>query len=240
MINLISLMLAFIFCAVSAVMGEISTVVFLSDGNTPLALVDSNIPHVYRDIMVGTKLTIVVSSDTNEFWGDGYENDGGSLAIEEQYWPYGFLSAREPLIEGDWSGSHLPAAGNPATVYDWEESSVDGFDLYTGSQDIEAGDWFIIDYNATDIGDCNVGFYDHRIKGWGEPVYYLCFSHVRTRDFNNDTIVNFHDYAILASHWLQTNCQAPGWCEGTDLDISGNIDINDLMLFCEFWLEKTR
>ena len=231
-------MLAFIFCAVSAVMGEISTVVFLSDGNTPLALVDSNIPHIYRDIMVGTKLTIVVSSDTNEIWEDEYEAAGGSLAIEEQYWPYGVLSAREPFVGGDWSGSHLSAAGDPAAVNDWE-NPVDGFDLYTGSHNIEAGDWFVIDYNATDIGNCNVGFYDHRIN-WNIPIYYLVFSHVRTRDFNSDTIVNFRDYAILASHWQETNCGAPDWCEGADLDIDSNVDINDLMLFCEFWLEKTR
>jgi hypothetical protein len=227
---------------VSTATGEISTNVFLADGNTPLALVDPNIPHVYRDIMVGTKLIIVVSSDVNEYWGDGFGNDGGSLAIEEEYWPYGVLSARGPLVEGDWSGSHLPAAGNNAAVYDREEGPppIDGFYLYTGSlYEIEAGDWFIIDYNSMDVGDCNVGFYDYRVN-LNEPVYYLCFSHVRTRDFNNDTIVDFHDYAILASYWQETDCNTPDWCGGTDLDIDGSVDANDLMLFCEFWLEKTQ
>ena len=219
--------------------GNVSTTVFLSDGNTPLALVDPNIPHVYQDIMVGTKLIIVVSSDTNEYWGNGLD-DGGSLAIKEQYWPYGVLSARGPQIgEDDWSGSHLPAAGDQAVVYDLEEDNIDGFDLYTGSINIEAGNWFIIDYNAIGIGDCNVGFYDHRIS-WDEPVYYLCFSHVRTRDFNNDAIVNFADFAIFASHWLATNCTAPNWCDGTDLDINGRVDINDLRLFCQYWLERTK
>jgi hypothetical protein len=217
--------------------GEVSVTVYLSDGNTPLALVDPNIPHVYRDIMVGTKLIIVVSSDTNEYWGDGFD-DGGSLAIEEEYSPYGILSAREPLVEGDWSGSHLPAAGNEAIVWDWEESGIDGFNLYTGSNNIEPGDWFIIDYNAIDIGDCNVGFYDHRIS-WDEPIYELSFSHVRTRDFNNDTIVNFHDYAIFASHWLETNCNTSNGCDGTDLDINDSVNANDLMLFCQYWLERT-
>jgi hypothetical protein len=239
MIKLIPLMLIFMFCITSAVIGEISTTVYLPDGNTPLALADSNIPHVYRDVMVGTKLIIVVSSDTNDYWGNDNGDDGGSLAIEEEYMPYGVLSAREPLFEDDWTGSHLPAAGNPAKVYDWEEYSVDGFDLYTGSQNIASGNWFVIDYNATNIGDCHVGFYDHRIS-WDEPIYYIHFSNVRTRDFNNDTIVNFRDYATLASHWLETNCIAPNWCEGTDLDTNGKVDINDLMLFCEFWLERTR
>ena len=228
--------LAIILGAISIAAGTISTNVFLRDSNTPLELVNPNVPHIYRDIMVGTKLKIIVSSDTNEYWGDGYGDDGGSLAIEEAYQPYGVLSARGPQIDGnDWSGSHLPAAGTSADVYEW---CPVGFDLYTGSHNIEAGDWFIIDYNVTDIGTCNVGFYDHRIS-WDEPIYYLCFSHVRTRDFNNDTIVNFRDYAILASHWLDT-CNAPSWCEGTDLNNNGKVNINDLMLFCEFWLERTR
>jgi hypothetical protein len=223
---------------VSIAAGEISVTVYLPDGNTPLAIVDPNIPHVYRDVMVGTNLIIVVSSDTNEPWGQDV-NEGGSLAIEEEYWPYGVLSARGPQVGGewgDWSGSHLPAAGTPAAVYDWYPV---GFDLYTGSHDIEAGNWFVIDYNATDIGNCNVGFYDHRIS-WDEPVYYLCFFNVRTRDFNNDTIVDFHDYTILASYWQETDCNAPDWCDGTDLDTDGSVDANDLMLFCEFWLERTK
>ncbi len=236
--KLIFLVLVFIFCVTLTATGEITTTVYLSDGNTPLELADPCVPHVYRDIMVGTELVIVVSSDTNEYWGD--ENgDGGYLAIEEEYWPYGILSARGPLVEGDWSGSHLPAAGNPAKVYDLEEYPVDGFDLYPGPHDIEAGDWFIIDYNAIEIGNCNVGFYDYRIS-WDIPIYHLAFSHVRTRDFNNDSIVNFRDYSILASYWQERNCNALDGCEGTDLDTNGSVNVNDLMLFCQYWLERTQ
>jgi hypothetical protein len=236
--KLLLLILALFFGAASMVTGEISTTVYLPDGNTPLELADPGIPHVYRNIMVGTKLMIIVSSDTNKCWKQGID-EGGSLAIEEGYWPYGVLSARGPLIESDWSGSHLPAAGNEAVVWDWEESGIDGFDLYTGSTGIKTGDWFIIDYDATNIGDCSVGFYDHGIS-WDIPVYYLAFSHVRTRDFNNDNIVDLRDYAILASYWLTANCTNPSWCEGVDLNIDGSVDFNDLMLFCEFWLERTQ
>ncbi len=212
------------------ILGAVSTRVCEADGNTPF---DG------RDIMVGTKLTIIVWSDANEYWGNEYGDDGGSLAIGEAYWDYGVLSAREPQVDGNWVGSYFPAAGDEAGVYDWEEFDIDGFDLYTGPTGIEAGDWFIIDYIASSVGDCNVGFYDHRIS-WFDPNYYLAFSHVRTRDFNDDTKVDFCDYAILASHWQATDCNEPGgWCEGADLDIDGNIDSNDLMLFCEYWLKKT-
>lgn len=239
MIKWISLIMCFL-SLVSKTQGNISVTVFLPDGNTPLPLVDPNIPHIYQDIMIGTKLTIIVSSDTNEYWGDGDGNDGGSLAINEQFQAYGILSARGPQINGDdWSGSHLPAAGLEADVYDLDEDSICGFDLYTGSHNITLGNWFVIDYNAISIGDCNVGFYDHRIS-WNEPIYDLCFSQVPTRDFDNDGIVGFADFAIFASHWLATNCTSPTWCDGADLDTDGKVDVNDLMLFCQYWLEKTK
>ena len=211
--------------------GEVFPQVYLTDSNTPLPLRDPNIPFVYRDIMVGTKLTIIVSSDVNEYW-----SDGGSLAIEEAYLAYGILSARGPKEGEDWSGSHLPAAGKEALVVWWP---VNEFDLYTTvSSVIQAGDWFIIDYNAINIGTCNVGFYDYSIS-WDNPVYYIRFSHVRTRDFDKDTKVDFSDFAVFASHWQENECGDPDWCEGTDLDTNGGVDVNDLMLFTEYWLEKT-
>jgi len=83
-----------------------------------------------------------------------------------------------------------------------------------------------------------VGFYDHSIS-WDNPIYYLKFSHVRTRDFNIDTKVDFADFAVFASYWQQ-GCSEPGWCEGTDLDTDGNVDFDDLMLFADYWLEETQ
>jgi hypothetical protein len=207
--------------------GEVFPQVYLADSNTPLPLRDPNIPFVYQDIMVGTRFTIIIYSNVAEYWS-------GSLAIADANMDLGVLSARGPQNDGDWKGSHLLAAGKEAAVYDWEEAGIDGFDLYTGSTSIQTGDWFIIDYNAINIGTCTVGFYDDGIS-----IYYLKFSQVRTRDFNKDTRVDFTDFAIFASHWQENECGDPNWCEGTDLDTNGGVDVNDLMLFTEYWLEKT-
>ncbi|MGA2916362.1 MAG: hypothetical protein ABSE89_10085 [Sedimentisphaerales bacterium] len=209
---------------------NISTMVFLSDGNTPLALVDPNIPYVYQDIMVGTRLTIIVDSNIAEYWY------GGALGVEEEdMLNRGCLYGRG--YDGfEYPGSRLPDAGENAAV--WSTVSYGyGFELYGGDEP-NAADWFILDYNALNIGDCNIAFYDFDVNE-NEPVHTLIFHHVRTRDFNNNTIVDFHDYAIFASHWLETNCNAPNWCDGTDLDINGSVDVNDLMLFCQYWLERT-
>ena len=192
---------------------------------------DGNTPFDGRDIMVGTKLTIIVSSDSAGYWS-------GALTIEGTNLNYGVLTARDYNENTyDWEGSRFEAAGTGARVYTYEEVGKYGFQLL-GHSSAVAGDWFIIDYNAINVGDCNVAFYDHSIS-WDEPVYYLPFSHVRTRDFNNDTVVDFADFALFGSYWQAADCNDPNWCEGTDLDTGGNVDANDLALFVDYWLERT-
>ncbi len=213
-------------------MGRVSTRVYLADGNTPLELADPNIPFLYRDIMVETKLTIVVSSDANGYWE-------GDLSIGEENLFYGLLSARDyNETTHDWAGSRLPAAGNMALVWDLPEEGFQRFNLI-GYDTAVAGDWFIIDYTATSVGTCKVGFYDHAVS-WEDPIYYLTFSHVPTRDFNSDTKVDFADFAVFASHWRLTDFNDPNWCEGTDLNTDGKVDGDDLLLFAVYWLESTQ
>jgi hypothetical protein len=209
---------------------KILTRVCLADGNTPLELADPCIPFVYRPIMVGTHLTIIVSSDTGgDYWG-------GGLYIEDPYMDYGTLFGRDYNVTTyDWMGSHLEAAGTGATVWYYSESYKSGFELATDYENATAGDWFIIDYNATNVGDCNVSFYDYDVE---DPIY-LVFTHVPLPDFNDDGIVNFEDFAVLGSNW-RTDCSKPQNCSGTDLDADGYVGISDLKLFAEHWLEKTR
>ena len=68
----------------------------------------------------------------------------------------------------------------------------------------------------------------------------MSFTHVRTRDFNDDGIVNFEDFAVLGSNWRRTDCTEPENCSGTDLDTDGDVDYIDLKSFADFWLETTR
>ena len=42
---------------------------------------------------------------------------------------------------------------------DGQEHDANGF-RFAGDDDSHSGDWFIIDYNAIDVGDCSVMFYD--------------------------------------------------------------------------------
>ena len=49
--------------------------------------------------------------------------------------------------------------------------------------------------------------------------------------------VNFVDYSFFAQRWLNTNCAANNDCDGTDFDSSGTVDIDDLKVFCGYWLQ---
>ena len=212
----------------SLVCGQTTVTVYEADGTTPFD---------YRDIMVGTRLTLIVSSDSNDYWSGGLFIGGDNRAL-------GTLSARDyDANTRDYTGSHFEEAGNLAKVTGWKDSSIWGFDMFTfypvygdsNSENTLLGDWFIIDYTAEKAGDCNVGFYDYSIS-WDEPVYYLAFTQLGSCDFNNDKKVDFQDYAILASNWSRVDCNDPDWCDGTDLNLDGNVDFTDLAGFMEFWL----
>jgi hypothetical protein len=212
--------------------GEVSTRVCRADGNTPLDLADSNVPFVYRNIMVGTRLTIYVDSNVAEegFWGGLAMQDVNMANI-------GLIYGIE-CDEVECPGSCLPAAGDGAAVFISIMYPGPGFELYGGFEPV-AGDWFVFDYNSIDLGDCNVAFYDYNEK-LEEPIHTLRFHHVRTRDFKEDYIVNLADFAELSFFWQQTTCSDSNDCNETDLNVDGKVDEDDFMLFTDFWLEETR
>ncbi len=44
------------------------------------------------------------------------------------------------------------------------------------------------------------------------------------------------DYLFFLEHWLDDNCDSGNdYCDGTDLDFSGKVDVNDLAIFFENW-----
>lgn len=227
--KMVLLLSALILSAASISSGTVSVEVRMSDDKTPFPPIEPNLPYrIYPDIMVGTKLTIFVWSDVNEYW-----ESCALLLAEAEMADYGLIYGRDCEF-GECPNSVLPDAGDWAVVYEAYPSL--GFEMY-GGEEPNAGDWFVFDYNALDIGDCNIEFYDDVFSP--NPVCTLVFHHVPTRDFNGDGKVDFLDYAILASYWQATDCIEPDWCQGTDLDFDGNIDMNDLMEFCKDWLKKT-
>lgn len=242
---------------VSNVWAGVTTNVYLADEQTPLLPADPNASSVYRDIMAGTRLTIFVSSDVGAYWL-------GSLQVPLEDANAGMLSARGYTEDGffpNYAGSCLPAAGFLPLVDELFSLTAVGFDLIADFDSIP-GEWFVLDYRAAKVGTCNVELHEYALDSNG-AVYppdpslpvpmidrlleILSFSHVPSRDFDGDTIVNFADFALLAGRWGPLMAPDPNAIVDpneplpapVDLNADGLIDRLDMALFSDFWLERT-
>jgi hypothetical protein len=108
------------------------------------------------------------------------------------------------------------------------------------------GDWFIFDYHALQTGPCRLELYDYDAPPGTDslsltPILTLTLHHVPTRDFNADRVVDWEDFARLASAWRPTHEQDdPNGFDATcGLDEDSLVDANDVTLFCDVWLERT-
>jgi hypothetical protein len=213
----------------SMIQAEVWTSVYRCDEKTLLPAADPNQPSVYRDIMVGTHLVLVVSSDTPGYWF-------GELYIPAEDIAYGRLDGRGYVTEPiNYTGSSLEAAGKRPRVVPFQNAVGTGFQLNTDRSG--AGDWFILDYRATGVGFCDVMLYTTTV----DPEILtesLSFSHVPSRDFNGDAVVDFADFARLSLQWRSAVDMDPN-ATHMDLDSDRRIDLRDLALFSEYWLERT-
>lgn len=54
-----------------------------------------------------------------------------------------------------------------------------------------------------------------------------------------DGAVDFHDFAIVASRWLDQECgYADEWCQRADIDWSSDVGFDDLAFLAQQWLES--
>ena len=222
--------------------------VYLADEKTPLPLVEPNVPDVYRDIMVGTRLTILISSE------DTFGGWQGFLLIPWEEVGIGVLSARDyndTTLPPNYVGSFLEAAGSEPSAIDYNVPSDLGFNIPTGLGlnfftfiDAIPGDWFVFDYHANAVGKCNVEYWhcydveDHK-RVVLDLLQVLSFSHVPSRDFDDDGIVNLVDFAPLALQWGQVAVPDPNMNGSPDLNADSVVDVLDMAFFSDYWLERT-
>jgi hypothetical protein len=53
-------------------------------------------------------------------------------------------------------------------------------------------------------------------------------------DFDGNGIINLTDLAAFTVQWLNP-CDVPDWCSGTDLNVSGRVDLADFSKLAENW-----
>jgi len=205
--------------------------VYRCDEKTPLVSADPNHPHVYTDIMVGSKLVLVVSSDVGESWW-------GSLQYPEEDEMNMSLTGRGyDTVRRSFAGSCLPAVGRSASVRPFNDLGMSCLDLTTSLLPMP-GDWFILDYHAKGVGTYDLWLYDLNVD-WTVPVEVLSFIHVPSYDFDGNGIVDFEDFALLASHRPFLNPVTDEQTSVVDPNSAGPIDFQDLVDFGGHWLERT-
>ena len=78
------------------------------------------------------------------------------------------------------------------------------------------------------------------------PIEAVCLSDYSDPNFSlalplsivwTNARTDFADFAILAQHWQQTDCNDPNWCSGADIDESGTVDWEDVGILTRHWLE---
>jgi parallel beta-helix repeat protein len=124
-------------------------------------------------------------------------------------------------IGGGFSGT-----GNINSAPCFVRIDINDFHLKYASNCIDAGDPNVDYDDQTDIdGQCRVIF------GKTEERADIGADEFAPKaDYNGDSIVNFNDFAILASAWMSANNLT------ITLDDDNDVDIYDLKLFCENWL----
>lgn len=56
-------------------------------------------------------------------------------------------------------------------------------------------------------------------------------------DLNDSGQVNWADFSVFASHWLDSNCNVENaYCDGADLDQNGQVNWADFSIFASQWL----
>ena len=77
-------------------------------------------------------------------------------------------------------------------------------------------------------------------QGNGRPLYYVesdMTEYALSDDLDNDCDTDLGDYSILASYWQAKDCDPDNdWCGGTDVNMDGKVDFNDLGELMMGWL----
>jgi hypothetical protein len=173
-----------------------------------------------------------------------YEGDIVSVAINLPTggnWQTVNFSATTP-VDTELTVDILPAAGStPIAGYEGVPSGTDSSAIGETTIRLRAN-LFTTDANNTPIlHDWSISYANPALaceSNWSNKLKSTQVGPLgpSTVDLNNDGIPNFYDFSYFAMFWQNAMCLSPSWCEGSDFDRNGVVDIDDLRIFAEFWL----
>ncbi len=131
-----------------------------------------------------------------------------------------YITAGSRIDDNQWHRLIATRKGSDWTL--WLDSDIAGTAVNSGS--IDEGTLWLIGRGRS---------YNFNYEGLIGDVRVYNYPVDDIPDLNNDNAVNLEDFAVLAEKWLDTNC---GACSGADMDFDEDVDINDLIMFSQFWM----
>lgn len=125
-----------------------------------------------------------------------------------------------PVNDSQWHQVIITRKGSIWTL--WLDDTIAGTAVNSGS--IDQSTLWLIGRGRK---------YDFNYEGLISDVRVYDYAIDDIPDFQNDQTVNLKDLEFLASEWLKLDC---GACRGADLNLDGSVDIGDLLIFSQFWL----
>jgi len=85
------------------------------------------------------------------------------------------------------------------------------------------------DYDDGDDADWFIQIEEYPILVW----------QISPADIYTDGRNDFRDFAVFAQFWMRDDCAIYNYyCDWADMDFNGYVDIDDLMILIDYWLEK--
>jgi hypothetical protein len=160
----------------------------------------------------------VVASDVQGAQSNAYVGTGSTLD-----WDANNLYINPLFVSGPLGGYYLSqiVAGqlqeSPCVDAGSDLAARVGMSKYTTRTDE------VFDGGIVDMG------YHHSFTTMEQPCKFC--------NLSDDGIINFSDFAILASSWLDEGCTAGNnWCLDADLTFDTRVNLDDLLVFIECWL----
>lgn len=66
----------------------------------------------------------------------------------------------------------------------------------------------------------------------------ICITSGLSPDLSANGFINYEDFALFAPYWQLTSCESPDWCNGTNLNQDGTVDLDDLEYLVVRWLQE--
>jgi hypothetical protein len=79
-------------------------------------------------------------------------------------------------------------------------------------------------------------------KDWyndGQSEQAAFYVHEPKPDLTGEGVINLLDYSLLAARWLNDCNNQNNWCDGADIDHSGFVGFEDLLIMSEEWLSDS-